>query len=204
MTSTLRKFISVLAHLLFLTVATFSSIASGFSLNFSPHKNSQQCSGKISHTLALFTHTAGRLIDMTIGHLKARQAKTDTRISDLLTIGVYARSLRIQRALNMLTCAKSRLKQIKYGCVSDGKYAASTWMIIGHQVTISESWFSKTDSQGVVGTLIHEATHKCGAVDAAYFNPDPPRDIGPIPWDAIADTYDYWIEVGFCIPGEDC
>lgn len=110
-------------------------------------------------------------------------------------------------AHDIMDCSYKRLDHITYVCNAhrkDDSVDASTDPILGRRVRLNEK-LPHYSSERISAILIHEATHKCGTTDAAYFNPSyPPRNIGIFGWPVIASTYSFWVEYGFCIPGIDC
>ena len=55
------------------------------------------------------------------------------------------------------------------------------------------------------GTLVHETTHTLGTLDLVDLTiADVPRDVGIFGWDLNADTYEWWVENGACVPGYNC
>lgn len=114
-------------------------------------------------------------------------------------------SLNLRRKLhvagNVLHCARRKLATLRWVCGHiDGDFVAKTWPIISRDVYLADSFFTDTRERQIA-TFIHEASHQCGTNDALYFNGDQPRDAGWRGWQSIADTYGYWAEHGFCIPG---
>lgn len=108
-----------------------------------------------------------------------------------------------------LQCVSNKINYIGFQCRSQhslcsGANAATE--IFGPITDIylcSNFWQGE---QAEIGTIIHEIAHHCGAVDATYFNyiSRAPRTFEGVHWSRIADTYEYWAEFGFCIPGIDC
>lgn len=86
-------------------------------------------------------------------------------------------------------------------------FTAQTFPILGREVILTNA-FETSNSKFQTGTVLHEATHKCGANDLEYFSKNPkegaPRSSGLFSWATIADTYSYWVEYGFCVPGYGC
>jgi hypothetical protein len=166
----------------------------------------RDCTDTQREILQSYIKRAPEYIDAAITELKRRHTDRNSSIASVIRDGVLSRPLRIQRSINTLICAKFRFQQLHYRCVPVGSYNARTWPIVGNEVLLSDSnFFIQSSEIYAIGTLVHEATHKCGTTDSDYFTDDyPPRDIGFIPWEAIASTYSYWIRYGVCIPGEDC
>lgn len=103
---------------------------------------------------------------------------------------------------NILHCARRTLGTLKYVCAdSNLNFSARTYPVISNKVYLADNYFQDTNIRQRA-TLIHEATHHCGTNDALYFEEGrPPSDAYLIGWQIIADTYSYWAENGFCIPG---
>lgn len=103
---------------------------------------------------------------------------------------------------NILHCARRTLGTLRFVCAdSTLSFSARTYPIISNKVYLADNYFQDTDIRQQ-GTLIHEATHHCGTNDAGYFELGrPPSDSDFLGWQIIADTYAYWAENGFCIPG---
>jgi hypothetical protein len=110
-------------------------------------------------------------------------------------------------AEGILSCARTRMKSLNWVCAQGlGRdEAARTWPVISNKVFLSDKIFHEKDALFSPAVFVHEATHHCGTNDARYFkDSERPDDSGYIGWQMIADTYWYWIENGFCIPGTDC
>ncbi len=109
---------------------------------------------------------------------------------------------------NILLCAKRKLKSIYYKCVPyiKNRFIMQTMPLLGNEVKVSSKLMHKAGNLSLAATIIHEATHKCGTSDGAYFYQDKkkPANLWFAGWSYIASTYDYWFMKGFCIPGEDC
>lgn len=109
-------------------------------------------------------------------------------------------------ALDIVLCTKEKLERgLIYHCVSDPKRGGWTLPVVGRRVYLSEEnfWPERISYQKAV--IIHEATHKCGTNDAAYFkSTESPHNVGIFGWSTIADTYSFWSQRGICLPGIDC
>ncbi len=105
-------------------------------------------------------------------------------------------------AEHILGCARGRLGTLRFVCSNaDFAFAARTYPLISNNVYIADNYFQDIPIRQEA-TLLHEATHHCGTNDAQYFEPGrPPVDGDFIGWQSIADTYSFWVENGFCIPG---
>lgn len=111
---------------------------------------------------------------------------------------------KLKAAKKMINCALNKVGTLKYHCIAKSKkWDAQTFWVLGRLVTISPGIFTRTKT-ALAAAVFHEHTHKCGANDAAYFRYGGPEDKGVFAWSSIADTYEYWIINGFCIPGETC
>ena len=140
-----------------------------------------------------------------IGHLQNRRKSTSPMAGLVPLKGAYSKHLRLLRAEQILRCSYPKIEQFNYKCSEiDGGGAALTMPLVGNSVQLSSDFFDHGEAWSV-STVVHEATHKCGTTDLDYFeHDDVPKDYGIVPWELIADTYSYWIEEGFCVPGDDC
>ena len=107
----------------------------------------------------------------------------------------------------------------------------ATILFSNESIALCDFYWKVIAMEDSVGIFIHEATHLCGTGDEAYFEySDYPQDsrvgISTVMtffykirallsgykqaiwangrWYAIADTYRYWVNYGFCIPEVDC
>jgi hypothetical protein len=113
---------------------------------------------------------------------------------------------KIKVARGVLNCIEKKLDKMTYKCngiKSSHKNSASTLPVLGKIVKLSADFFDYSRSRSI-GIIIHEASHKCGTTDAAYFNNTIPYSTTLVPWSLIGDTYEYWAENRFCLPDVDC
>ncbi len=108
----------------------------------------------------------------------------------------------------MLKCAEMRTNFLDFDCdagISEGAFM-QVWPVVGNEVKVNKEYLPKASYRFLVGSVIHEATHKCGTNDAHYFyqTNTKPRSKWYSEWHNIASTYDYWSIEGFCIPQIDC
>lgn len=114
-------------------------------------------------------------------------------------------------AKRYLSCINRELDSLGSKCEAPGEsrtcngaIAWANWIFASRIHVCPGYWgLDPTDRSS---RLIHEASHKCGSLDMAYFNArnDPPRDVWFTGWQDIGDTYEYWVQYGFCIPGHNC
>jgi hypothetical protein len=113
------------------------------------------------------------------------------------------------QARQVLSCTqREMLKGLTYVCgvdLSPKRDLAETLPIVGRQIKLDKRLLAGTIPGNLTGVLIHEASHKCGTNDLAYFSHDDrPHNVMFAEWPSIADTYYYWTKYGFCIPEVDC
>jgi hypothetical protein len=108
-----------------------------------------------------------------------------------------------------LKCISRKINNAKFKCKSDVKACkqgawAYTLPIINTKIHLCPNFWQGKDHE--VGMIIHELAHKCAATDSNYFNyrSNSPKSSRSVHWANIADTYEYWAQFGFCIPGVDC
>ncbi len=145
----------------------------------------------------LATRAAARALEIT--------AELREKVRAEITVGSTA-SLRT--AERTLACMVRKFPTLTISCRSMG-VAGITLPVVGRTLYINPGsilnrWaVEETNYAGAV--IIHEASHKCGTTDAAYFRgEETPHWVGPIGWARIADTYEYWVKHGFCVPGRSC
>lgn len=123
----------------------------------------------------------------------------------------------LTNTIKTLQCISNKINYIGFQCRSQDPiclyeaWAATKvlWLVVDvpfHEFDIHLCTSFWRGEQAEIGMIIHELAHHCGATDATYFNStyEPPRTFEKIHWSRIADTYEYWAEFGFCIPGIDC
>ena len=110
---------------------------------------------------------------------------------------------KLHRSAGLLTCAIKHIGTLDYICISGKRYDAETNWAFAKVIRINET-FWKRDDQSRAAAILHEHSHKCGTTDATYFRNNAPHDTEFTPWPFIADTYEYWGHIQFCIPGETC
>lgn len=114
---------------------------------------------------------------------------------------------RLAKSKEILKCSEERARDFEFQCYEGlTGYFMQVTLLFGDTVKIATHYLDEVDTDYVAASLVHEATHKCGAIDAAYFrqNQQTPRTTYMISWPYIASTYDYWAIKGFCIPEVDC
>jgi hypothetical protein len=119
-------------------------------------------------------------------------------------------SNRLARAFSMLTCADNALHNLGSKCECPGESRmcerAVAWCnwIFATRIHICPSyWPPPDDPLYRAAVLVHEATHKCGSLDGAYFSYDDPygvHGVFMIGRESIADTYGHWVYSGFRVP----
>lgn len=132
----------------------------------------------------------------------------------------------IQRAHRKIKKVLKKLdKKVTITCKNDKGMCdsanAHTVAHIGRGLRVCSGFFStKGDARWRAGVIVHELTHKTGANDASYTSSKgssakkSPLHSGSGPrktsskrkaqWSKIADSYEYWIRFGFCVPGKTC
>ncbi|MAX66596.1 MAG: hypothetical protein CME66_06645 [Halobacteriovoraceae bacterium] len=115
---------------------------------------------------------------------------------------------KLQKSKYMLKCAGWRTRNLKFDC-SEKEYVGyfmKVFPIFGNEVDVASYHMRNVDYDFLVGSIIHEATHKCGTNDADYFyqKNQVPHSKWYSEWQNIASTYDYWSIKGFCVPEIDC
>lgn len=158
-----------------------------------------RCSYFEKNVLIKYEINSRKRIDQLIGQLKRRMSREYWSSST---------KRRVKKALNKLACAKKYLGYLGYDChCRDGRCKTSTawikWIFATRIHLCSHFWLIYDTYKET--TLIHEATHKCGTLDAKPFNKynGKPHDVGLITWEDIARTYNYWLDSGLSIPGVD-
>ncbi len=115
---------------------------------------------------------------------------------------------KVLKAKYILKCAKKRAPKFKYKCNEEPglPFIMRVLPVVGNTVEVATYGLEWQSYNFLRGAVVHEATHKCGTTDAAYFyqNNEIPRSTLFVEWHNIASTYDYWTMFGFCIPGHDC
>lgn len=108
----------------------------------------------------------------------------------------------------ILKCAEWRTDMLDFDCSEKGYvgYYMKVMPIFGNEVDVASYHLARGGYDFLVGSLIHEATHKCGTNDADYFyqRNQKPHSEWYSEWHNIASTYDYWSIKGFCVPEIDC
>ncbi len=171
-------------HLLFFILTTI------FTLNASAVVE-KACHGDQDHEMRLWKYRAAVEADKLILNVRENLARNDLTFNQRRKLHVSG---------NILHCARRKLGTLQFVCADDlGDKAAKTYPIISNKVYVSDYAFGQA-RQYQAALFLHEATHHCGTNDAAYFEGSKPDNVGFIGWQAIADTYTYWVEHGFCIP----
>ncbi len=89
------------------------------------------------------------------------------------------------------------------GCKSTPNAHSSSWPL-DSKAEFCPGFFSKSEI-GQAGILVHEISHIFGTDDAKDFGASsPPVDSKNKAWEDNAETYEYWVEHGFCVPEVDC
>jgi hypothetical protein len=142
-----------------------------------------------------------------------RDAKESTawiyqRLEDYLDYDLDRRTIRkIQSSRRVLQCIWNKLDKLVYRCgFVDVWWFARTGWGMGRSVKLRDD-FCRATIRRMAAAMVHEASHKCGTTDAAYFHDRkiPPHDIGWIGWQKIASTYEHWIMFNhLCVPDVDC
>ena len=102
---------------------------------------------------------------------------------------------KLGKAKYMLKCAELRTHFLDFDC-NEGlseRVFMQVWPVVGNEVKVNKKHLPKASYRFLVGTVIHEATHKCGTNDAHYFyqTKTKPRSKWYSEWHNIASTYDY-------------
>lgn len=109
-------------------------------------------------------------------------------------------------AYGVLQCAQSTIQsKLVFECnAAPPGREAWTLPLIGKTIKLGPAFFDVPELYAD-GVILHEITHKCGTTDSAYFSKaNRPKDTAFASWAMIADTYNYWVQYGFCIPGTNC
>ena len=142
-------------------------------------------------------YRAAVLVDQLKTQLRERLNRNDMSWSDWRKLHISG---------NILHCARKKLGTLNFVCADNlpHDHVGYTIPIVTNKVYIDSSFFRMNHlPKSKEALLIHEATHHCGTNDALYLNiSEPPRDARYIGWQVIADTYTYWAENHFCLPGE--
>ncbi|MES2526958.1 MAG: hypothetical protein V4598_07710 [Bdellovibrionota bacterium] len=171
-------------------------ILSTFAMNIYA-QTQRACSTEEANILRRTKYRAAVAVDRVARDLDARLARNDMSWSDW-------RKLHVSKIV--LSCARAKLGTLNYVCADnlpDG-LAGYTVPIVTNKVYIDSFFFTYDPNTRLrEGLLVHEATHHCGTNDGVYLNlGETPRDADYVGWQVIADTYTYWIENRFCLPGE--
>lgn len=119
---------------------------------------------------------------------------------------------KLRSAYTMMSKIKNKLTswnmtincQEEMGRCSSGANAHTFWTEF-NSIKVCRSYFTRTDDKWREAVLVHEISHLYYTADAEDFSSSsPPRDGAIIPWHQNAETYDYWMQYGFCIPGVSC
>ena len=116
-------------------------------------------------------------------------------------------------AKETILCAREKINDFNFKCYEKDESGKNRAMVtlpfIGKDVDVYAEQMNDVARtltfQGVVGIVIHEATHKCGTTDSHYFIKDgfSPYSSFFNNWSNIADTFSWWALKGFCIPHEN-
>lgn len=158
---------------------------------------SENCLESEVRSLADYTNQA---------HQQINSWRFELNRSKYKELSLFNRS-KINLARNVLSCIDRHLDELVYECNAikgDDGYEASTIPIVTRRVKLNEYFFIRNSKVTKIGLLIHEASHKCGTTDVAYFRGTVAKSTKFVPWPLIADTYEYWAKYGFCLPDVDC
>lgn len=87
---------------------------------------------------------------------------------------------------------------------SKGPNAHTFWTEL-NSIKVCSSYLNSSNDKWKEAVLVHEISHLFYSADAEDFTEDsPPRDGKIIQWHQNAETYDYWVQYGFCVPGVNC
>ena len=112
----------------------------------------------------------------------------------------------VKNADTMLACTQRAAKtDYVFECHAklDGDAYAWTLPVVGKVIKYDFAALDLPEKE-LAAIVIHEITHKCGANDADYFHYRVPESTRFFDWSSIADTYRYFANNGFCVPGKDC
>lgn len=109
---------------------------------------------------------------------------------------------RLQYSLSILNCAERKIPDATYYC-SDLSRNMGAWTLpyIGSLVWFDRATLRHGGPSKIAGLVLHEATHKCGTNDGAYFEGQMTPSRYQHNWSYVADLYEYWLTNGFCVPG---
>ncbi len=113
----------------------------------------------------------------------------------------------IQNSIEILMCAQNKIRNsFHFVCKNEPEknYFMRTLPLIGKEILVNLNFKKLFNPLNLSSAIIHEATHKCGTNDAAYFRTSSPKSTRLFHWSSIADTYEYWAKNGVCIPDVDC
>ncbi len=154
------------------------------------------CTSAEAREMRLTRYRAAVNVDGVTRALEARLARNDMSWRNWRKLNV---------AKMILSCARAKLGTLNYVCADNlpNGLAGYTVPIVTNKVYIDSIIFTYPSSKLKESLIVHEATHHCGTNDAVYLNlGEKPRDSDFVGWQTIADTYTYWIEHNFCMPGE--
>ena len=180
-----------------MSFSSYSSII-GF---FHPHNEVRKCSTEKSSFLAKMREDVVQEINVIQKKLlqEARLFQSELSTKQRIKL-VFSRWV--------LACAKRRAAYIKHQCYTDDDYVAKTTFLVGNTVMFSDLYFKESYRYGSLhstAVYLHELAHLCGTFDSLDFESNnPPRDSLVIGWESNAETYEYWVKYGFCIPEINC
>jgi len=143
-------------------------------------------------------------------HISRKKIISDIEKSITANKGKISKKIikKLQKSKHILKCAGWRTNNLKFDCSEkeNVSYFMRVFPIFGNKVDVASYHMWNVDYDFLVGSIIHEATHKCGTNDADYFyqKNQVPHSKWYSEWHNIASTYDYWSIEGFCIPEIDC
>ncbi len=142
-------------------------------------------------------YRAAVAVDVLTRKIRERLDRNDMSWSDWRKLHV---------AGNILHCARRKLATLNFVCADNLPRGLTGYTIpvVTNKVYIDTSFFGPDHlPAGKQALFVHEATHHCGTNDALYLEiGEAPRDGRWVGWQVIADTYTYWVESKFCLPGE--
>lgn len=136
------------------------------------------------------------------------------QIQSASTIQSYPDKTRkkLRAAYTMMSKIKNKLTNwnMRINCqeemrrCSSGPNAHTFWTEL-NSIKVCRSYFTKSEDEWRAAVLVHEISHLFYSADAEDFSESsPPKDGTIIPWHQNAETYDYWIQHGFCVPEITC
>ena len=147
-------------------------------------------------------------------HVKQRNEEVLQEIESLTP--EYLQSLRsVKAATHMVKCVLRKAPNIKIHCSNNPSFQGLAFWGLSSRIYMNteSNWTSMRNVYGhntgfekyLGGTVTHEIAHKCGAVDAQYFDgAESPSSSGLVNWSLIADSYARFFMHGYCVPGSTC